>query len=38
MLSDRAYAAVNTAVCNEILGAHRPALTVILTGIWDRHG
>jgi hypothetical protein len=29
---------INTAMCNEILGAHRPALTVILTGIWDRHG
>jgi 2-iminobutanoate/2-iminopropanoate deaminase len=29
-LSDRAHAAVNTAVRNEVLGAHRPALTVVL--------
>jgi enamine deaminase RidA (YjgF/YER057c/UK114 family) len=34
-LSDRAHAAVNTAVRNEVLGAHRPALTVVLAGIWD---
>ena len=34
-LSDRAHATANTAVRNEILGAHRPALTVIVTGIWD---
>lgn len=34
-LSDRAHAGVNTAVRTEVLGAHRPALTVILAGIWD---
>jgi 2-iminobutanoate/2-iminopropanoate deaminase len=34
-LSDRAHAAVNTEVRNDVLGAHRPALTVILAGIWD---
>jgi 2-iminobutanoate/2-iminopropanoate deaminase len=34
-LSDRAYAKVNSAVRAEVLGAHRPALTVILAGIWD---
>jgi enamine deaminase RidA (YjgF/YER057c/UK114 family) len=34
-LSDRAHAAVNTAVRNDVLGDHRPALTVILAGIWD---
>jgi len=34
-LSDRADAAVNTAVRNDVLGTHRPALTVIMAGIWD---
>jgi enamine deaminase RidA (YjgF/YER057c/UK114 family) len=34
-LSDRAHAAVNTTVRNEVLGTHRPALTVVLAGIWD---
>jgi 2-iminobutanoate/2-iminopropanoate deaminase len=34
-LADRTHAAANTAVRNEILGSHRPALTVIITGIWD---
>lgn len=34
-LADRAHAAANTAVRNEILGAHRPALTVIIAEIWD---
>ena len=34
-LADRAHATVNTAVRNEVLGTHRPALTVILAGIWD---
>jgi 2-iminobutanoate/2-iminopropanoate deaminase len=34
-LSDRAHAAVNTAVRNEVLGTHRPALTVVLADIWD---
>lgn len=35
LLSDRGHAAVNTAVRNQVLGHHRPALTVIVTGIWD---
>ena len=34
-LGDRADAATNTAVRAEVLGDHRPALTVIVTGIWD---
>lgn len=34
-LGDRAYAAANTAVRTEVLGDHRPALTVIVTGIFD---
>lgn len=34
-LGDRAYAAANTAVRNEVLRGHRPALTVIIVGIWD---
>ncbi len=34
-LSDRAYATTNTAVRQQVLGDHRPALTVIVTGIWD---
>lgn len=34
-LSDRAFAEANTAVRNEILGDHQPALTVIITGIYD---
>ena len=34
-LSDRAHAAVNTAVRNDVLGGHRPALTVVVAGIWD---
>lgn len=34
-LGDRRYAAVNTAVRNEMLGDPRPALTVIAAGIWD---
>lgn len=34
-LSRREHAAVNTAVRKQILGDHRPALTVIVTGIWD---
>ena len=34
-LSDRVHSAVNTAVRNEVLGTHRPALTVVLAGIWD---
>lgn len=34
-LSRREHAAVNTAVRKQILGDHRPALTVIATGIRD---
>jgi len=34
-LSDRAYAEVNTAIRAEVLGDHRPALTVIVAEIWD---
>lgn len=34
-LSDRAYANANTAVRTEVLGDHQPALTVLITGIFD---
>lgn len=34
-LSDRAHAQVNSAVRREVLGEHRPALTVVLAGIFD---
>ncbi|MGI8691305.1 MAG: RidA family protein [Geodermatophilaceae bacterium] len=34
-LSDREHAAVNTAVRQDVLGDHRPSLTVIITGIRD---
>lgn len=34
-LSDRAYAEVNTAVRTEVLSGHRPALTVIIAGIFN---
>lgn len=34
-LADRADAGVNTRVRAEVLGSHRPALTVIQAGIWD---
>jgi enamine deaminase RidA (YjgF/YER057c/UK114 family) len=34
-LSDRRYAATNTAVRQWVLGDHEPALTVIITGIFD---
>jgi 2-iminobutanoate/2-iminopropanoate deaminase len=34
-LSDRRYADVNGAVRREILGDHRPALTVIIAEIYD---
>jgi len=34
-LSDRSYAEVNGAIRREVLGEHRPALTVVLTGIFD---
>jgi 2-iminobutanoate/2-iminopropanoate deaminase len=34
-LSDRQYRAANAAVRREVLGAHTPALTIIITGIYD---
>lgn len=34
-LSDRRYRAANAAVRKEILGDHAPALTIIITGIYD---
>jgi 2-iminobutanoate/2-iminopropanoate deaminase len=34
-LSDRSHADVNGAVRREVLGDHRPALTVVLAGIFD---
>ena len=34
-LSDRRYAAENRIVREEVLGSHSPALTVIITGIFD---
>ncbi|MQA12276.1 MAG: RidA family protein [Pseudonocardiaceae bacterium] len=34
-LSDRAYREENSAVRQEVLGEHSPALTVIITGIYD---
>lgn len=34
-LSDRRYRAANAAVRKEVLGAHTPALTIIITGIYD---
>jgi 2-iminobutanoate/2-iminopropanoate deaminase len=34
-LSDRKYRAANAAVRKEVLGAHTPALTIIITGIYD---
>lgn len=34
-LSDRKYADQNSQVRREVLGAHRPALTVIVTDIFD---
>jgi enamine deaminase RidA (YjgF/YER057c/UK114 family) len=34
-LSDRQYRAANAAVRKEVLGAHAPALTIIITGIYD---
>ncbi len=38
ILSDREYATANTDIRNEVLGDHRPALTVIVAGIWDPSG
>jgi len=37
-LGDRAHASVTTAVRNAVLGNHRPALTVIITGVFDPPG
>ena len=34
-LSDRQYRAANAAVRKAVLGAHTPALTIIITGIYD---
>ncbi|NUR87429.1 MAG: RidA family protein [Nonomuraea sp.] len=34
-LSDRAYRAENSAIRQEILAGHAPALTVIIAGIYD---
>lgn len=34
-LSDRRFAAENRAVREEVLGAHAPALTVVVAGIFD---
>jgi enamine deaminase RidA (YjgF/YER057c/UK114 family) len=34
-LSSREYAIANREVRNEVLGTHSPALTVIITGIFD---
>ena len=34
-LSGREHRAVNGAIRQEVLGGHRPALTIIITGIYD---
>ena len=34
-LSSRAYASENSKVRQQVLGSHSPALTVIITGIYD---
>jgi enamine deaminase RidA (YjgF/YER057c/UK114 family) len=34
-LSDRSYREENSAIRREVLGDHAPALTVIITGIYD---
>lgn len=34
-LSDRRYADANSRIRREVLGNHRPALTVLITGIYD---
>jgi enamine deaminase RidA (YjgF/YER057c/UK114 family) len=34
-LSDRQYRAANAAVRKEVLGDHSPALTIVITGIYD---
>lgn len=34
-LSDRRFREENAQVRDEVLGGHSPALTVVITGIWD---
>ena len=34
-LSDRRHRAANAKIRHEVLGEHRPALTIIITGIYD---
>jgi enamine deaminase RidA (YjgF/YER057c/UK114 family) len=34
-LSDRRYRDTNARIRNEVLGDHCPALTIIITGIYD---
>jgi enamine deaminase RidA (YjgF/YER057c/UK114 family) len=34
-LSDRQYRAANSQIRHEVLGDHRPAITIIITGIYD---
>jgi 2-iminobutanoate/2-iminopropanoate deaminase len=34
-LSDRRYRAANARIRHEVLGDHHPALTIIITGIYD---
>lgn len=34
-LSDRRYRAVNSEIRHDVLGDHRPAVTIIITGIYD---
>jgi enamine deaminase RidA (YjgF/YER057c/UK114 family) len=35
-LSDRRYAAENSSIRREVLGEHAPALTIIITGVYDQ--
>lgn len=35
LLGSREHAAANTAIRTEVLDGYRPALTVVLAGIWD---
>ena len=35
VISVTSYRAANAAVRKEVLGAHAPALTIIITGIYD---
>jgi len=34
-LSDRQYCDANARIWREVLGSHRPALTIIIAGIYD---